>query len=369
MHIDAIETYYVVLPLNKPLCFSHSTDTDVHTVIVKLTSNGHAGWGEASPLYAPTISAETASSVFFLASELFAPALYDHYIDSADQLLELLKPYRDNWLAKAAIESAWWSLSAAIADRPLFELLGGKSRSIPVSAHLRSQDLPNPDDLLAATQAVIDQGYRQLRLSVCHRLDLEPVRQIRAAFPELELNINCASAYSLDDIPLFKALDRLAPTMIEKPLSSYDLHDYAKLQSHLQTPLCLSHIVRTPRRLELALKLGSGRLLAINYAQVGGVASAIKLHDVAYNAGMDCKVSGYWESAIGNGIQLALATLPGFNLPADLTDSRRWFRQDLNEPGLRLGEGCTLTPSEMPGTPYPPSMDRLLRLTRQNAFD
>ena len=52
-----------------------------------------------------------------------------------------------------------------------------------------------------------------------------------------------------------------------------------------------------------------------------------------------------WESGVGVGILIDLATLDNFTYPGDLIPSQFFYRQDLTEPELVLDDDCTLTPS------------------------
>ena len=140
MKIDCIEVYYVALPLKYPWRTAYGEDPDIHSVLVKMISGDHAGWGETTPLRAPTYSPETAMSVYHVITEFLAPLLVGREIDTAEDLLDTFRFYKGNPFAKAGPEIAWWSLKAKMEGRPLHELLGGNFRQVEAGADFGIQD-------------------------------------------------------------------------------------------------------------------------------------------------------------------------------------------------------------------------------------
>lgn len=361
MHVDAIEVYHTARPLIHPWRTAYGEDADVHSILVHMISGTDEGWSETCPLYAPTYSPETANSVFFLVSELFAPALVGQDVDSAADLLGRLRHFKGNSFAKAGPESAWWMLQADIAGQPLHRLLGGETRKVEAGADFGLQD--SYDILLNKIETAVNRGFPRVKLKVRPGWDLGMLQVVRSAFPDLTMHIDCNASYSLDDLSFFKAVDDLNLAMIEQPLFHADLFDHAELQRQIHTPICLDESVSSVRDFELALRLGSCRVLNIKYGRVGGLSVAVELHNIARDAGIPCWVGGMLESAIGVGINIELATLPNFTYPNDLFESQRFYRQDLTDPETHLNPDCTFTPSTVPGTPYVPVMDQVDRVT------
>ena len=365
MQIDVIEVYYVVLPLLYPWRTAYGEDSDIHTVLVRMSSGQYEGWGEACPFEKPTYSPETAASAFYLIRELFAHALIRQDICSAKELLDRLRHFKGNPFAKAALESAWWVLQASIEKKPLHHILGAKTRNIDAGADFSVQD--TYDMLLDNIQVAMDRGFKRVKLKVRPGWDLEMLRIVRSTFPNLTMHIDCNAGYTLDDLPFFKACDDLDLAMIEQPLGDTEWLSHAKLQKQIQTPICLDESIKSVGDFELALQLGSCKVLNIKYGRVGGLSIAVQLHDLARDAGVPCWVGGMLESAIGAGICIELATLPNFTYPNDIFESARFYRQDLTEPHTHLNPDCTFSPSTIPGIPYQILMERLTRFTRQKA--
>jgi len=357
MRIDRIEIYHVRMPLIYPWKTAYGEDAAIDSVLFRMASGEHEGWGEVAPFAAPTYSAETASTVFVLNQEVFCPLLVGREFETAEALLEALKWFKGNPFAKAGPESAWWDLKARREGVPLGRLLGAERDRVDAGSDFGVQD--SLDMLLRKIQGAVDAGFKRTKLKVRPGWDLEMLRTVRAAFPRHTFHIDCNSGYSLEDLPFFKEVDRLGLAMIEQPLFHRDLHDHAELQRQLETPICLDESVTSLRDFDLALKLGSCRYLNIKIGRVGGLSVAKALHDRAREAGIPCWVGGMLESGVGGGLSIELAGLGNFTYPNDLFPSAFFYTEDLAEPPMVLNPDCTFSLSTVPGTPYRPVPERV----------
>ncbi len=365
MRIDRIEIYYVRLPLIYPWKTAYGEDADIHSVLFRLVSGAHEGWGETTPFFAPTYSPETASTVFVLNEEVFGPRLIGREFETAEALLDALRIFKGNPFAKAGPESAWWDLKARMEGVPLGKLLGASRTTVDAGSDFGVQD--SYDMLLEKIQGAIDRGFKRTKLKVRPGWDLEMLRLVRETFPRQTFHIDCNSGYTLADLDFFKAVDRLDLAMIEQPLFHRDLHDHAELQGQLDTPICLDESITCLRDFDLALKLGSCRYLNIKIGRVGGISVARSLHDRAMEHGVPCWVGGMLESGLGAGLSIELAGLANFTYPNDLFPSAFFYRQDLTEPETALNPDCTFSLSTVPGTPYVPVRERVEAATVRKA--
>src|SRR5690606_1457688 len=152
---------YVALPLIYPWKTAYGEDADIHSVLFRMVSGEHEGWGETTPFFAPTYSPETASTVFVLNQEVFCPALVGQELETADALLDALKIYKGNPFAKAGPESAWWDLYARMEGKPLGRLLGAERDRVDAGSDFGVQD--TLDMLLEKIQGAIDQGFKRTK--------------------------------------------------------------------------------------------------------------------------------------------------------------------------------------------------------------
>jgi O-succinylbenzoate synthase len=148
---------------------------------------------------------------------------------------------------------------------------------------------------------------------------------------------------------MLKALDGHNLLMIEQPLAYDDILEHATLQKHLETRICLDESIHTVGQAREALVLGSCRTINIKPTRVGGWANARTIHDVCMEAGIPVWCGGMLESGIGRAHNVALASLPNFSLPGDISASDRYWEQDIIEPAFALNNDGTITVPNKPG--------------------
>jgi O-succinylbenzoate synthase len=171
------------------------------------------------------------------------------------------------------------------------------------------------------------------------------------------LSVDANTAYTLDDLDHLSQLDDFNLLMIEQPLDHDDLLDHATVQATLKTPICLDESITSARRAEHALRLGSCRILNIKIGRVGGYSQAIAIHDLCHARGVPVWCGGMLESGIGRAHNLALASLPGFSLPGDISASSRYFARDLIVPDVMVApDGTDETPTA-PGLGFHVDLD------------
>lgn len=77
------------------------------------------------------------------------------------------------------------------------------------------------------------------------------------------------SAYTLNEIDLFKRLDEYNLSLIEQPLGYEDIYDHSKLQREIKTPICLDESIHSLDDTRAAIELKSCRIINI---KPGGLA-------------------------------------------------------------------------------------------------
>src|SRR5262245_54805752 len=118
------------MPLLTPWRTAYGEDAGIESVLVQMTSDGVAGWGEASPLAAPTYSPEWAAGVFQTMRIWLAPRLVGRDVNSGEELQQLLSVYKGNQFAKGGLDLAWWDLHARLQGQPLYRVLGGAGPAV-----------------------------------------------------------------------------------------------------------------------------------------------------------------------------------------------------------------------------------------------
>ncbi len=362
MKIDSAEIRYVELPLISPWRTAYGEDASIHSVMVRLCGDGAEAWGEAAPFYAPTYSPESARSLYVTAREFFLPRIVGHTLDSAEEVLNRLSIFKGNPFSKAAVETAWWALDSKLKGVPLWRALGADEPVVRCGADFGVQD--TIDELLALIQGAVDAGFPRIKLKVKHGWDIEMLEAVRSAFPGPVIHVDCNSGYDLEaDFDTLAAFDRFNLAMIEQPLDHTDLIDHAELQRRIETPVCLDESVTRPRDFELALKIDACRVINVKPGRVGGLYNAVRIHNMARDAGMPAWVGGMLESGVGAGICAALGTLPGFTYPADVFPSSKFYAEDITDRWVEQDESCNVVLDETPGVGFDPVQERLDAVT------
>ncbi len=362
MRIDTAEIRRVVMPLISPWRTAYGEDAAIHSVLVRLGSDGVEAWGEACPLYAPTYSPESALGVYETCREFLLPRLVGQELAAPADVASRIGIFKGNPFAKAAAESAWWALDSKRRGLPLWRALGGTKPEVLCGQDFGVQD--RIDDLLALIAGAVAEGYPRIKLKVKHGWDIEVLQAVRAAFPKTVFHVDCNSGYDLhSDWETLRSFDRFNLAMIEQPLADTDLIEHAELQRRIATPVCLDESIKGPRDFRLALKIQACRVVNVKPGRVGGLHNAVQIHNMARDAGVTAWVGGMLESGVGVGICGALATLPGFTYPADMFPSRRFYRHDLTDPEIEFDGRCHFRLGERPGVGFEPVPERLEAVT------
>ncbi|MBN1343178.1 MAG: o-succinylbenzoate synthase [Phycisphaerae bacterium] len=365
MKIDRLDIHHVRLPLIKPWRTAYGEDADIESVLVKAHSGDVSAWVETTPLAEPTYCNEWAGGVAHTIEQILAPRVVGREWDTPEQLNEMLGTFRGNSFAKAGIDNAWWALRATLEGVPLGRLLGGQRTEIASGHDFGVED--TIDILLAEIQDAIDRGYPRIKLKIKRGWDLEVVQAVRKHWQDFTFHVDCNSGYTLDDVDLFKQLDKLHLAMFEQPLGNEDLADHAELQRQVGTPVCLDESVRNLWSARQAIKLGSCRMINIKPGRVGGLTTAKAIHDLAAEHGIPCWVGGMLESAIGVGILVELATLGNFTYPNDVIASKRLYKRDITDPEVTECRVGWISASKGPYTDFVPNEERIASQTIRKA--
>jgi o-succinylbenzoate synthase len=332
MHIDCIELFHLALPLRQPLWTPLRPFDSLETVLVRIESGKVAGWGEASPGNAPQGGAEWAAGAFACLRDWLAPAICGSEIDSGEELGRQLERFRGNRFAKGALDAAWWDLSARLKGRPLHELLGGKRQAIEVGPTF--DQMESIDDFLGGIGRALVEGFARIKLKFRPGWDVSMVDAVRKEFPTQTVHIDCEGAMTLGQMEMLCRLDDFQLAMIEQPLAEDDLVGHAMLQETIRTPVCLDEAVTTVAQADMALELKSCRYMNIKPGRVGGLSSAVAIHDLCHSNCVPCWLGAVPQTTVGARIGYALAAKENFSYPADYFPAEQYLQEDVAEPLL-----------------------------------
>lgn len=310
------------LPLARPFATASGSETSKEVLLVRaMGGDGAEGWGECAALATPSYSSEWVEG---------AEAMLRHFLIPAALAG---RPARvvGHPMATAALEAAVLHLRLAAAGTTLAAWAGAVRDRVACGVAVGIAG--SVDELVAEVAGFVDDGYQRVKLKVRPGWDVEPVRAVRSAWPDLALGVDANGSYDLSDLggPLL-ALDRLGLVEIEQPLTAHDLIGLADVARKLDTPVCLDESITSAADLETTLALGAVGHVNLKPGRVGGVAEALRIHDLALARGVPLWIGGMLDTGVGKAVNVALAALPGVTVPGDLPASRRWFAEDVTEP-------------------------------------
>jgi len=344
MKIDYINLSIVKMPLKSPFATHLETVTDREAIIVEVTDrDGLQGYGEGVAFSSPWYTEETVKTSFHMLKDFLIPLLKKNPIHHPAEATELFSTIRRNHMAKAALETALWDIYAKEQNLPLSSLIGGKGNSIPSGVVVATSSLP---EAIRQTENYVEQGYRRVKIKISPKNDIEFVSELRRRFPSLELMADANSSYTMKDLHRLKALDEYGLLMIEQPLGHDDIIDHSFIQKELTTPICLDESIVTFDDARKAIELGSCRVVNIKIGRVGGLETALKIHDYCLDKGIPVWAGGMIEFGISRAHNIALATLPGFTIPGDISGSNRYWEEDIIEPEVIVRNGYIEVPKE-----------------------
>jgi o-succinylbenzoate synthase len=360
MKIERIDLKLVRLPLVRTFRTSSSTKDHLDHILVRVAAEGFAGWGECASPSDPFYCPETVETCWHMLRDFIGPLVLGREWSDIDELIRGYRRVKGNNFAKAGLEMACWDLLARRAGKPLAALLGGTRAEILSGVSLGIED--DPAALFDQIDRYLAEGYRRVKLKIAPGHDVDVVRRVRERYPDLLLQVDANSAYTLDDLPVLKRLDEFGLLLIEQPLSHDDIIDHARLQAELATPVCLDESIHSADDARKAIDLGACRAINIKVSRVGGLREAARVHDVCHARGVPVWCGGMHEFGIGRAANVAIASLPGFTLPGDVSGSDKYYREDVVEPPVRARHGAVPVPTG-PGLGHEPVEDRIARHT------
>jgi o-succinylbenzoate synthase len=363
--LDRIVLREIRLSLREPFRISSGEMRDRRIMLLELFDrDGASTWSECVVDDEPNYSPETLDTAWPTIVRVLAPRLLGRAIDAPGDVFGILdKDVRGHQMAKAALEMGCWGLAAEQARMPLARLIGGTREEVATGISLGIQR--DVHALISKAEQSLAEGYQKVKIKIGPGRDVDWVRAVRTAVgDDAHLMADANNAYTLADADRLAQLDDLDLMMIEQPLAWDDLVRHAELQRKLRTPLCLDESITSLDRAQDMITLNAGRIINIKPGRVGGFAQSIAIHDLCEASGIPVWCGGMLESGIGRSYNVALASLPNFTLPGDLSPSARYWAKDIVSPEWTMsGQGMVRVPLDRPGIGVEVDREHVARIT------
>jgi len=337
------------MQLLHPFETSFGVTRERRILLVKVTDGTQAGYGEVTAGEGPFYSHETTETAWHVLHDFIIPRALGKEIDTARAFAPFVGGIRGHNMAKAGLETALWDLEATLEQIPLWKLLGATREKIDCGVSIGIK--PSIEKLLETIETEVNAGYRRIKIKIKPGWDVEVIRQVRKAFPKILLMADANSAYTLADVELFRQMDKYNIMMFEQPLHYEDMIDHAELQKQIQTPICLDESIHSADDARKAIKIGACRIINVKLGRVGGHAGVRAVHDMCRDHGIPVWCGGMLESGVGRLHNVALSGLENFSLPGDVSDSKRYWAEDIIDPPVEVSSQGQITQRAEPGGP------------------
>ncbi len=359
MRLHGFELRRVAMPLVSPFRTSFGTQTERDVLIVRALTDGADGWGECVTLGDPLYSPEYVEGAVDVMRRHLIPALAG--VTEAPGVGEALKTFKGHRMSKGALEMAVLDAELRAEGRSFARELGSVHDRVPCGVSVGIMDS-------------IPAAARRRR-----RLPLGGVRphqaQDRARLGHRAPSARCGSASATTCCCRSTRTRRtrcatrvISPSSTTSTCSSSSSRSkrrtcsgHADLAKIVRTPICLDESITSAQTAAAAIRLGATQVINIKPGRVGGYLEARRIHDLAAAHGIAVWCGGMIESGIGRAANVALASLPGFTLPGDVSASDRFYRQDITAPFV-MRDGHLDVPTG-PGLGVEPDMAILESLT------
>ena len=340
MLIERLEFHHLRMPLKSPFETSFGRIETRDSILVTAYADGLVGYGECAADRDPGYSYETSRTAWHILEDYLAPAVLGQNVPDAEDFQNRVAGVRGHLMAKAGLEMALWDLWGRQVGKSLQELLGGVGKSVDVGVSIGLQS--SPEALVEAAAGYLDKGYGRIKIKIKPGRDVGDVEAVRSAFPDLKLQVDANSAYTLDTAGALLPLDDFELLLIEQPLAEDDLWDHSQLAPRFKTPLCLDESITSVKHARQALEMKACSIINIKPGRVGGLSQGAAIHDLCAEQGVPVWCGGMLETGVGRASNLALASLPNFTLPGDISATERYYDEDIIEEEFVLNEDSSI---------------------------
>ena len=340
MIVSKIHLYHLQMRLQTPFETSFGRAQVRESILLEAHADRLVGYGECVADRDPGYSYETTGTAWIILRDFLIPAILNKDIQNPEDLQTHIEHVRGHPMAKAGLEMVFWDLQGKNRGQSLQEMIGGRGDRVQVGVSVGIQE--SPDALVCVVEDYQSLGYGRVKIKIKPGRDVSDARSVRQAFPDLRLQVDANSAYTLESARKLLPLDDLNLLMIEQPLAEDDLWDHSHLQAEFATPICLDESIISPRHARQALEMGSCRVINIKQGRVGGLSQGVAIHDLCQEQGIPVWCGGMLETGLGRAANLALSSLPNFTLPGDISATDRYYIQDITQERFVLNDDSTI---------------------------
>lgn len=347
--ISEISLYKLSIPLIEPFTTSLGTETHAENVLLKInTAEGLTGFGECSP-YMP-INGESQDTCFIV-GQYFAHALKGlNALDIENCIRIMDSVIYGNTSIKSAFDIALYDLAAQNAGKPLYQFLGGDKNKTIITDYTVS--IGEPEKMAADALKIKNEGYPAIKVKLGKdgKKDVERIRAIRAAVgDDIPLRIDANQGWKVKEA--IDTLNALAPFNIqhcEEPIARWKYLKLPKVKKHSPIPIMADECCGDEHDAERLIELNACDYFNIKLGKSGGIYKALKIVELAEEAGIHLQVGAMLESRI------AMTAFAHFSLCSPMIehydfDTSLMFAEDPVTGGIQYKANGVVEVPDVPG--------------------
>jgi O-succinylbenzoate synthase len=364
MKLKKISILKVEIPMNTSFTTSFGTVTKKPTIIVRIeTENGIIGYGESAAMPFPFYKPETADTCMLVLKKYIIPLVLQEEFDSIEVLMNILKVIKGHNFAKTGLETAVWMAISLEKNTSLAKLLGGTQEKVAVGESIGIKE--SIEETLEEIDFRIKQGFQRIKIKIKPGWDIQVVKSIRDRFPQIPLMVDANSSYFLADIKTLQQFDDYNLMMDEQPLADDDIVDHAVLAKKTKTPICLDESIHSVEDARRAFSIHACAIINIKPGRVGGLLESKKIHDLAEKNNISVWCGGMLETGIGRAFNIAIASLPNYKYPADMSPVKFFYKDDLVKNSFEVDKNGFVTVPTTPGLGYDIDEQKIKKYTTE----
>lgn len=354
MRITDVQFIPLRCPLPEPVRFSLGTITHRHFGLVRIrTDKGITGWGETFVNFPSWAVHERKYTVEQGVKPLLAG---EDPLDPAKATAKMLAGlYRLGlqWGAKGCMYQAisganiaLWDIKGQVEGVPVYRLLGGESRPIPLYATGL-----NMSRLEESARACLEAGFKavKMRMGFDEIRDIETLRSLRNLVgPEVKIYVDINQGWAQDRaLELALQAEEAGADWIEEPVPCDDLAQMSFLAARLKIPLAAGENYFGTGDYTRALEAGALDIGMPDITRVGGFDEMIKICRILADRGLPYSPHHYGtDVGFVASLHLMASAPTGLEMLRDVSSAA--VKEEVLREKVDIGRGLASLP-EKPG--------------------
>lgn len=303
------------LAYHREVVWSNARERSGLFALLSLESDSGVG-GIAEGTIKSTWSGVSPRSLHASLADVVLPFLKDVDLGDENAVYGAMARVPENRLAKGMVSTSCWTMRAAAAGKPLWQLLGGNGEAEVCWTVTRREPA-----LMAreAAEYCARYGFRTLKVKGGQGIDtdLQALKEIRSAVgPQVALYVDANSAYSRGQaLDYVKRIAAAGATVAEDPSPLVPDAQFEALQQAAGIPILVDSACTSVRDAALFLARGA-RAISLKPGRVG-LSESLAIQKPMAKSGCKGALGIYAESALG--------TLINLQLPAQLPAEQTFF--------------------------------------------